>query len=127
MAITVPIKEETKKFVDIKAPLMFENEVEKKISNIEAQSIWDIISKTDLGSEKIEEMISNIYTEVINQGVDKFLEGIDVYGMVESKINDMGIDELEILVMSIMKKELDTIVNLGALIGFILGMINIFI
>ena len=72
-------------------------------------------------------MISNIYTEVINQGVDKFLEGIDVYGMVESKINDMGIDELEILVMSIMKKELDTIVNLGALIGFILGMINIFI
>ena len=42
-------------------------------------------------------------------------------------VNAMSADELEALVMSVMKKELNTIVNLGALIGFILGLLNIFI
>ena len=35
--------------------------------------------------------------------------------------------ELEELVLSVMKKELNAIVNLGALIGFIIGILNIFI
>ncbi|MCI7350886.1 MAG: hypothetical protein MSH60_09065 [Ruminococcus sp.] len=29
--------------------------------------------------------------------------------------------------MSVMKKEFNTIINLGALIGFVLGLLNIFI
>jgi len=35
--------------------------------------------------------------------------------------------ELENMVLSVMKKELNTIVNLGALIGFVIGILNIFI
>ena len=31
------------------------------------------------------------------------------------------------MVLSVMKKELNTIVNLGALIGFVIGILNIFI
>ena len=44
--------------------------------------------------------------------------------MIEDKINDMKTEELEKVVLTVMKKELDTIVNLGALIGFILGSLN---
>ena len=46
---------------------------------------------------------------------------------LEEKINAMSIDELERLVYDVMKKELNAIVNLGALIGFILGLINLLI
>ena len=46
--------------------------------------------------------------------------------MVADKINDMDVLELEKLVLTVMKKELDTIVNLGAVIGFLLGILNIF-
>ena len=45
--------------------------------------------------------------------------------MVEKKINDMDVEEMERLVQSVMKKELSTIVNLGALIGFVLGLFNL--
>ena len=38
----------------------------------------------------------------------------------------MDVLEIEELVLSVMKKELDTIVNLGALIGFVIGIVNIF-
>ena len=39
----------------------------------------------------------------------------------------MDVMELEDMVLSVMKKELNTIVNLGALIGFVIGILNIFI
>ena len=55
------------------------------------------------------------------------MKQLDIQGLVEEKINQMDVLELEKLVLTIMKKELDTIVNLGALVGFILGAVNIFI
>lgn len=39
----------------------------------------------------------------------------------------MDVMEIEKLTLSVMKHELDEIVNLGALIGFIIGILNIFI
>ena len=47
--------------------------------------------------------------------------------IIEEKINDMNVRELEDLVMTVMKNELQTIVNLGAVIGAVIGIINIFI
>ena len=47
--------------------------------------------------------------------------------MVENKGQQMDVLEIEELVLSVMKKELDTIVNLGAVIGFVIGIINIFL
>lgn len=44
--------------------------------------------------------------------------------MIEEKINEMKVEELEKMVLTVMKKELDAIVNLGALIGGILGVLN---
>ncbi|OYO91046.1 DUF445 domain-containing protein, partial [Lachnotalea glycerini] len=43
-----------------------------------------------------------------------------------NKIEEMDVMELEELILSVMKKELGAVVNLGAVIGFILGIINIF-
>lgn len=73
--------------------------------------------------------------QVLGKVVDRFLDGsaanllacIDVEGIVEAKINSMDVKELEDLVMSVMKNELQTVVNLGALIGAIIGAVNILI
>ena len=54
-------------------------------------------------------------------------ESLDVCAVVEEKINAMDVKELEKLVLSVMKKELNAIVNLGALIGLILGVVMIFV
>ncbi|MBR1898390.1 MAG: hypothetical protein IJ825_05865 [Oscillospiraceae bacterium] len=39
----------------------------------------------------------------------------------------MSVEEVEGLVFAMMKKELNTIVSLGALIGFVLGLLNLFL
>ena len=52
---------------------------------------------------------------------------IDIAGIIEDKINGMAVEDLEVMVLKVMKKELDTIVNLGALIGLLLGLVNLLI
>jgi len=46
---------------------------------------------------------------------------------VEEKIASMSNEELEKLVLTAMKKELSLIVNLGAVIGFVLGCVQLLI
>ena len=59
--------------------------------------------------------------------MEKFGSKFDLRLIIEEKINAMDVNELESLVLTVMKKELDVIVNLGAVIGLVLGMINLLI
>ena len=59
--------------------------------------------------------------------VNSALRRIDVASVVENKINSMSVEELEKGVLKVMETELKMIVSLGALIGLLIGCINIFI
>lgn len=124
-SISEPILTETDRFIETKIPTMLENEIENRISKMEGESLMDFIQKSNYGEEKIWETIRKLYEDSIRSGVDNFMKDIDVYQMVESKINGMDVNEMETLVLQIMKKELDSIVNLGAIIGFLLGCLNL--
>ena len=65
-----------------------------------------------------------MYRSTSENAVNGVLKNVDISAMIEDKINDMKTEELEKVVLAVLKKELDTIVNLGALIGFILGSLN---
>lgn len=124
-SISEPIMKETDAFVETKIPDMLEREIESRIAKFEGESLLEIIQKSNYGEEKLWETISKLYEDSIHSGVDSFMKDIDVFHLVESKINGMDVDEMETLVLKIMKKELDSIVNLGAAIGFLLGCINL--
>ncbi len=47
-----------------------------------------------------------------------------IAAVVEDKINAMSVEELERQVWDVMRKELNTIINLGAVIGLVLGLLN---
>ena len=61
----------------------------------------------------------------MKSAVPALIDRINVSGMIEEKVNDMSNEQLEELVLSVMKRELNLIVNLGALIGLILGCLNL--
>jgi len=98
--------------------------VSKKLDEIDSQSTVKLLSKMDISSEMLNNAIVAILKTAISQGVSKIFEKIDIKEMVESKINEMDINELEKLILEVMNKELKAIVNLGALIGLILGLVN---
>ena len=81
----------------------------------------------DIDREKAVKIISDIIEKALPAAFKNLLAEIDIAGTVEKKINAMDVAELETLCLSVMKKELNAIVSLGALIGFIIGIVNSFI
>lgn len=99
--------------------------VEKEIESFEEKSIREISEKIPFQFSKIREQIESIYTKGMERFSDTVLEQFQVEKIVEQKVNEMSVKDLEQLVLSVMKDELQAIVNLGALIGFLLGILNI--
>ena len=73
----------------------------------------------------ISAIVLNFYQKIVTEKTANILKMIDISSMVTEKINGMDTLELEQLILEIMKKELNALVNLGAIIGFVLGLLNL--
>ena len=69
--------------------------------------------------------VESIYRSIINDHLPKILESIDISKIVRERINEMDVNETEKLIFQVMDKELKAIVWLGALLGMVMGSINI--
>lgn len=98
--------------------------ISNEIDTMETKSINSIIGGID--TTKVESIINQLYNSMIEEYVSDIVDTFDIQGIVEEKINNMAVRELEDLIMSVMKNELGMIVNLGAIIGFVLGLFNLF-
>lgn len=98
-----------------------------KVNKIDSKSLPDLLNELNISNIMFSGVLSSIITKIMNESLSAVLNKIDISEIVETKINEMDIDELEKLILQVMKKELNAIVNLGALIGFILGIVNVFI
>ena len=101
-----------------------QKEVNEKIMVFEQKSILGLCEEMNVEEERIRSAVRSIYHKASENAVTGVLKNVDISAMIEDKINEMKTEDLEKMVLAVMKKELDTIVNLGALIGFILGSLN---
>lgn len=126
-SIVEPMGDEIEKYIKEHGQQKIIPVVENEINSFENKSIKRLMQDLDLDKEKLKEVVRNIYKSFVLKHANVLLEKLDIAKVVEDKVNEMDVIELEKLLMSIMKKELGAIVNLGALIGLILGTLNIFI
>ena len=98
--------------------------VNNKLDSIDSNSMEDLLNQAGNDPDTVKRSIAEGYRKLVNDNIDRCMAHIDIASVIEEKINGMPVDELERLLMSVMKKELNTIVSLGALIGIILGLIN---
>ena len=122
-----PIGGEIVTYIDKNGRKFIKPEISSRVNDFEKQSLLELCGQMNLDEVQVRELMSGLYREVVGSLVSDMMKQLDIQGLVEEKINQMDVLELEKLVLTIMKKELDTIVNLGALVGFILGAVNIFI
>lgn len=83
------------------------------------------VSEVIRPNNELNDVILKIYENIVIKKLPSILSKINVQKIIEDKINHMDMVELENLILKVMKKELNAIVNLGAIIGLILGMINL--
>lgn len=64
------------------------------------------------------------FDELIITAKEKIIARIDIAEMIENKINQLDLVELENIILSISKKELKHIENLGLFLGFLIGIVQ---
>lgn len=76
---------------------------------------------------QLKSSIISLYQYVITERLPRILHALDISKMIETRINEMEMEEAEPLIMDVMHKELKAIVWLGALLGAIMGSLNLLV
>ncbi|HEY9060684.1 MAG TPA: DUF445 family protein [Pseudobacteroides sp.] len=124
-SLTEPIGERVKEYIKNHGMEKIQPAVIGEIECIENQSMGSVLSKILLYEKQIKELVERIYTDCITSASGAIARQIDIVGIVKNKIQDMDVKDMEKLVLSVMKNELDTVINLGAVLGFLIGLLNL--
>ncbi len=121
------IGEKMEEFIDVRGPEMVREITVSRIHDLGDRTPLHVLEQAGYDAAYVKTKITEAYRESVVNAVNSALRRIDVAKVVEDKINSMSVEELEKGVLTVMKTELSMIVNLGALIGLVIGSINIFI
>lgn len=99
----------------------------KGTDRILSMQMHDIVKEHSQLIDTFKIYIISSYKKVISEQLPRILNTINISKVVEERINEMDVKEVEQLLFQIMDKELKAIVWLGGLLGFIMGFINILI
>ena len=96
-----------------------------EIAAAESRPICQWFENIPLGEEKIRQLAEKIYTRLAEEKAGELAESLHIERIVEEKVNQMDVLEVEEVLLGIMKRELNAVVNLGAVIGFVIGLLNL--
>ena len=119
------INEKLDEYIKNNAYKLVDNMVKKEITKYSSLSISEIATNLKSIEFNFENIIIKAYENLVNTKASEFFKAINISKIVSEKIKAMDVLELEKLLLNIMKKELNALVNLGAIIGFILGLLNL--
>lgn len=94
------------------------------VMKLTLQDANDLFLKNDI---PVTDIIYKGYVHVIKNNLSAILSMLNITQIAKQQIEAMDVLELEEMILSVMKKELNAVVNLGALIGLALGIINVLI
>ena len=121
------VSDKMEEFIDTRGPEMVSEITTSRIHDLGDRTPLHVLEQAGYDPEFVRRKITEAYRESVVNAVNSALRRIDVAKVVEDKINSMAVEELEKGVLTVMKTELKLIVDLGALIGLVIGSINIFI
>ena len=89
--------------------------------------VSSIMSKISEGKEKIVGAVLYLYRQVVVEKMSSMFDSLDVASIVEEKVNTMDLEEVESMIRDVINHELKAIVWFGALLGFLLGCVNVLV
>lgn len=126
-SVATPIGNKVDEYIKENGEEKIRSAVVAQLAAAENKSMAQWVEIFPVSDKKFCQIIENIYVKFVNEKAEELAEKFHVAEIVEEKINAMDVLELENLLLGIMKKELNAVVSLGAVIGFILGLLNIWI
>ncbi|MCD7990691.1 MAG: DUF445 family protein [Clostridia bacterium] len=103
------------------------NLMDVEIDKIKNARICELIEEYQEKIPKLIDFTIAAYKKVLTNNLKPVLEGINLAKIVEDRVASFDVIQLENMIFGIMDRELKAIVYLGALLGFLMGIINIFV
>lgn len=125
-SIVKPVGTEAEKYIEEHGEEKIKPMIEEEIDQIESKRLEEVVEALGTNADQVGKAAEKIYEEIVRRKGKEIIEKIHVSEIVESKVKEMDVMDLEKLLLSIMKKELNAVVNLGAVIGFVIGCVNLF-
>ena len=119
------INEKLDEYIKNNGQELISDMVKKEIEKYSSFSISELSANFKNTDFNFDAIIIACYEKLIDTKISDFLKALNISKIVSEKIKAMDVLELEKLLLDIMKKELNALVNLGAIIGFILGLLNL--
>ena len=124
--IKSPIKNAINKYFEEDGVSLINPAVKEGMKSVTGTTVGKIVQKVEKSGVDISDVVIKIYEDIINEKIKSILSSLKIGDIIENRIKNMHMIEVEALILKTIKKELNAVVNLGALIGFILGLLNVF-
>lgn len=85
----------------------------------------EVISVVEEKLPRLKYQIWIFYETFMEEKAESFIQKINIPKIVEDRINEFDVAELERMIMEIARKELNALVWLGGLLGMIMGLVNL--
>lgn len=94
--------------------------LDNEIAKIEAKPIGEMFGDR----EQMGELLGSVYRRLISEHADAIASRFHIAEIVEKRVAAMPPQDLERLLLSVMRKELNAVIWLGSVIGFIMGLVT---
>ncbi len=108
--------------IDFEINKMIEVSVDSLLSS-QVSSLLPLVKM--LNNDNLSNQFSLLFKKFFADEINNILLKIDINSLITEKIDEMPLSEIEALIMSIAKKEITAITNIGGVLGFIIGLITI--
>lgn len=115
--LAAPIADKVTEFLHAEGREKLREKLLEELAGIEDKPVAELISD----QERVEQILVDFYRSLVNKYADAVMAHVRVDEIVEKKILAMDPRDLEALLLSVMKKELNALVWLGVPLGFLMG------
>ena len=117
-----PLSSQFEQIVDERGPELLLPIIKSEIKKVELTNTGEALNRIGFEEDAARNLILKIYDTVVIDKIAEIVREFDFTGMVENRIANMDVLEVEKMLLTVIKKELNAVVNLGAYIGFFLGL-----
>ena len=118
--IATPLAERILLFLEGDGKVKLRELLDSEVAKMEEKPIGEMLGSR----EEIEPLLASVYRRLVSEHADSIAARFHIADIVEARVRAMPPEDLEKLILSVMKKELNDVIRLGAVIGFVMGVVT---
>lgn len=119
-AVATPLSDRILAFLEGDGKLKLREILDSEAAKLEEKPIGEMLGSR----EDMQPLLASVYRKLVSEHADSIATRFHIADIVEKRVRAMPPEDLEKLILSVMKKELNDVIRLGAVIGFIMGIVT---